>query len=135
MPSGSPTGSGARRPTHHPPPPPATPSSRLTQHRGDRALQARKGLRPLSLLDRIGNAALDVTFQQLHGRGVDRLLDGAELDQDVLARLVLSDEPLHTAHVALDPLQAVDALALTNGVPADIGQTKLGHMGSSLARG
>src|SRR2546422_4333273 len=33
----------------------------------------------------------DVTFQQLQGRGVDRLLDGAELDQDVLARLVLGD--------------------------------------------
>src|SRR2546428_11607237 len=106
MPSGSPTGSGARRPTHHPPPPPATPSSHLTQHRGDRALQARKGLRALSPLDRIGDAALDVTFQQLQGRGVDRLLDGAELDQDVLARLVLGDEPLNAAHVALDPFEA-----------------------------
>src|SRR5207247_10403639 len=101
----------------------------------DRALQARSGPRARGPRGRSGDAAIDVTFEQLQGRGVDRLLDGAELDQDVLARLVLGDEPLHAAHVALDPLEAVDELALENGVPGDIGQTKLGHMGSSLACG
>ena len=58
----------------------------------------------------------DVILEQLRADLLERRLDGRDLGQDVDAVAVFLDHPLDPAHLALDPVQALDEQVLVLGV-------------------
>src|SRR5438309_1836103 len=70
------------------------------------------------------HAVLDVVVQYAEGEAVERGRNGAQLREDVDAVAVFLEHPLDAAHLAFDPVQALDEGVLVLGIA-------MGHVVSS----
>ena len=99
------------------------PSAAVPQRMGERALQVGERLRPLAVPHALGNTRIHMTLQQLNRHRVERLLNGTQLDEQILTRLMLAQKPVNPAHLTLDPLQPMADSALDFGLQVGLGAT------------
>src|SRR5262249_21925049 len=69
-----------------------------------------------ALADRVGDARVQVTVEELERNGLERLRRGGDLREDVDAVRVVVDHPLYAPHLALDPAQPLADVVLLGGV-------------------
>src|SRR5664279_4680264 len=62
------------------------------------------------------DAVLNVVFEDLQGDSLERRIDGRKLREDVDAVAVVLDHLLDPAHLALDPVQALDERVLVGRI-------------------
>ena len=89
---------------------------------GERTLQVGERLRPLPVPHALGDTRLHMALQQLNRDRVESLFHGTQLNQQILARLMLTQKPVDPTHLPLDSLQAMADSALDFGL-----QVVLGH--------
>src|SRR2546425_4157638 len=77
--------------------------------------------------ERAGDAVVDVLVEDLEAEALQCSVDGRDLGEDVDAVAVVGDHALDPAHLALDPVQALDQRLLVLGVAPDRLRLGLSH--------
>src|SRR5437879_1488504 len=95
-------------------------SSEVLDDLRQRAFELAQGLFTLSGPHAVCNAGIHMVFEQPGSRLIDGSPHRRKLNQQVIAARMLAQHALDTAHVALDPAEAVLQLLFDLGIKVDI---------------